>query len=100
MDPFGVSPDGERRWLRAAVRRELGEDEPLIGRLLLSQPAPVVVSHGHYESGDAETCGRWVVVRLWHRNLSDAQFARLVRSEPGVSPDEYVVRATQPILGR
>lgn len=104
FDPIGMALDAERNRISMEKRRELGETDPELRRLVMMSGAPVHVSKVHFQEDapGVNTCGRWVGLRLQKSKLTDAQFGAFVkegiaRMGKGTTPDEWVVAQTAAI---
>ena len=107
-DPLGLPLDKQRAVLTAEKRSELGEDQAEFARLLASAKAAgkkVSVNHTEFQefAPSVNTCGRWVGMRVLHRNKNDASFRNFVltamRNAGLEDPDAWIVEATNPKIG-
>ena len=89
FDPYGLKPDQEL---------SITHEKPYLGNILnasRSQGMIVRYTHTQFQAlrEDVNTCGRWCVVRVKNRNLSNSQFKR--KFHDGVSdPDALVASIT------
>jgi hypothetical protein len=96
FDPIGMRLDAELRYVAAGERQAVGADQPQFHVLLQrSPPSKVCVSTVHFEKNQPgiETCGRWVVLRLRHKDMEDDAFDHFVQEQidaSGLSPDAWV----------
>jgi hypothetical protein len=105
-DPLGLPLDGQRAAISKATQARLGETKGEFARLLATAEAAgirAVVNHKEFQEfkPSINTCGRWVALRLLHRDKTDQEFAAYVRegvSRSGVSTDEWVTDVTNPKL--
>ena len=82
-DPLGMALDGQRAQVAPGQLRALGEQEPQFGRLLATAERAgysICVNHAEFQDfkPSVNTCGRWVGLRILHRNKTDAQFKAFV----------------------
>lgn len=100
FDPYGgYKPDGERKWLTKEKQEELGEDEPLLTKMLKEGGYKVESNPYHFqkEGGDVNTCGRHCCVRLLLAHLPLTEYKKMIDSS-GVPPDEFVTTFTAQVL--
>jgi len=62
FNSYGHKYDNDLNVLSACVKRILGEDTKQITRLLNGKPCDY--SKRRFQKGDAQTCGRWCVMRV------------------------------------
>ena len=107
-DPMGMPLDKQRSVISPDKRSELGEEQPQFARLLATAKAAgmsVCVNHTEFQefAPSVNTCGRWVGMRVLHRNKTDAEFLRFVRASATAAgctdPDDWVVEVTNPKIG-
>ena len=102
FDSYGESPDSEERWLTPKKLSELHEEHPEIVRLLTdarSRGYHITYSHKSLQGKTSETCGRHVSVRLLNNHLTLPEYYNQITGS-GLTPDQYVVSVTQPIIGK
>lgn len=104
FDPLGYALDGELKRLTPEKRHELGQTEPMLGRLVKTAGAPVHVSRNDFQTDKPgiNTCGRWVALRIQNKDLTDAQFTDFVKRgimATGLKPDAWVVVASKHAAG-
>ena len=106
-DPLGMPLDSQRGEISANKREQLGEKEPQFARLLATASAAgkrPVVNHVEFQefSPSINTCGRWVGLRILHRDKTDAEFKAFVMEKVKAagcsSPDAWVTQYTNPRL--
>lgn len=106
-DPLGMPLDGQRAVISPEARSALGEERGEFARLLATAQTAgkkVCVNHTEFQefSPSVNTCGRWVAMRLLHRNKNDAEFKALVmdgvRRMGAESPDAWITLVTNPKL--
>lgn len=96
----GYKPDDERKWLSPQQLQELGQDEPILTKMLhgynvKSNPYKL---QAESERGKAvNTCGRHCVTRLMLGHLPINKYAALIKSS-GVNPDDFVTSFTYQML--
>lgn len=109
FDPYGIPPDGDRKWLTHDEAVYLRETEPLLRQLAKATGARTEWSAARLQQRreGVNTCGRFVIVRLWQpRDVDAEQFAKYIRdvcrasssAERAITPDDAVVAWTQPRL--
>ena len=102
FDPLGYGLDQERKRLPSQTNAQLDQKDPEFSLLLKKSGAGIAgckVSRIDFQQDKPgiDTCGRWVGLRLKHRNLSDDEFARRVKAEvaeSGLSPDAWICTKT------
>jgi len=94
FDSYGGLPDAPLRWISPAKRHALDETNAVLTRLLKASPLPVVYNNAKLQERDDDvaTCGRHVVVRLWHRASPLAVYVTALRRAG--SPDAVVTHLT------
>ena len=106
-DPLGMPLDSQRNELSASKRNALGENEAQFARLLATAEAAgkrPCINHVEFQefSPSINTCGRWVGLRILHRDKTDTQFKAFVLGKVKAagmrSPDEWVTQYTNPKL--
>lgn len=103
---YGDKPEAERCWLDEEQLEELGQDEPYLNQLLKKSKYKVFYSTHQYQSDkeDIASCGRWCVMRLICKDMSNLQFYNLVKAqmkERGLkSADDLVALFTYEFLGK
>lgn len=101
FDPYGgYKPDGERKWLSKQQLQELGQDEPILTKMLhgytvKSNPYKLQAESGGNKA--INTCGRHCVTRLLLGHLPINKYAELIKSSE-VSPDDFVTTFTYEML--
>jgi hypothetical protein len=96
----GYKPDDERKWLSKEQLVELGQDEPILTKMLHGY---TVKSNPYKLQGESErgrainTCGRHCVTRLLLGHLPIGKYAALIKSS-GVNPDDFVTTFTFEML--
>jgi hypothetical protein len=95
FDPYGLKPDSELKDIESHFRRESGQSKPLLTCLLDDANEPVYYNEFRLQKklSDVATCGRYAILRVIFKSLSDKQFAELLRSTP-LSPDDLVTVLT------
>lgn len=104
FDPYGVKPDGEKKFISKQTLDRLHEEKPYLTKLLKreqDQGAIIKYNPYHWQSNKANTddCGRWVCARLIYNKLSLDEINDMIK-QSGLKPDEWVVNLTYPILGK
>lgn len=104
FDPIGIALDGERFHISEEMRDKLDQNEPQLRRIMRTSGKPILVSKHEFQddSPGINTCGRWVALRLQHKDQTDKDFAAWVRAqikESGKSSDEWIAAATRQEVG-
>ena len=99
FDSYGGAPDAPFSWLTHSRREALDQTRAVLAKLLKDSPYPVDYNHARLQEkdDDVNTCGRHVVVRLWHRGERLQPYLRWLLNaakEGGTTPDGVVTRAT------
>jgi hypothetical protein len=98
FDPYGgLKPDGERKWLSKEKLEALGEDEPILTRMLKGYKVTSNPYHFQKLKNDVNTCGRHCCVRLLMAHLSLPEYHKMIASS-GVEPDDFVTTFTSQVL--
>jgi len=67
-DSYGVRPDGELQFIPANVKRELGESQHHLTRLIntTNRGEKVIYNHKKFQTlrDGINTCGKWVIARI------------------------------------
>jgi hypothetical protein len=105
FDPYGLCCDSELSYVRAGLRKSLGEDVPVLLSLLVkgSQTENWTYNSWDLQRHDpaVQDCGRWCILRAVHRDMNDDEFHAFVKQEAkkdGNDLDAACVRLTQPLL--
>lgn len=106
-DPLGMALDAQRQQVEPDKLASLGQNRPQFARLLVtaeSEGKTPVVNHVEFQDfkPSVNTCGRWVALRILHRDKTDPEFKEFVlqkvRASSCASPDEWVADYTNPKL--
>lgn len=103
FDSYGLIVDDELDFVPVEKREKLGESFRYLTYLLYNSPYEIEYNNykfQEYSSGEdrINTCGRFVIVRLWNRNLDPEEFKDMIYHNPfNLSPDEYVTFLTKNI---
>ena len=92
FDPYGgYKPDSERRWLTKQKQEELGQDEPVLSRLIHEGGYKVISNPYHFqrEGVDINTCGRHCCSRLLFSHIPLKEYKKMI-TESKVPADEFV----------
>lgn len=97
FDPYGGSPDTQRKWVPDPLRKLLGQGRPFLTDLLDKSNYPILYSHIKYqgEGKDINTCGRHVCNRILRMkeglNLNDYfKMMKNIRMKSGLDYDAIV----------
>jgi hypothetical protein len=96
----GYKPDDERKWLSPQQLQQLGQDEPILTKMLhgytvKSNPYKLQAESSRGEA--VNTCGRHCVTRLMLGHLPINKYAELIKSS-GINPDDFVTTFTYQML--
>lgn len=100
FDPYGgYGPDAERDWLTPQQAEALGQDEPILSRLIHGSGYKVKINPYKFqkEGTGMNTCGRHCATRLMLGHLALPQYAQVI-SNSGVAPDDFVTAFTSQLL--
>lgn len=81
FDSFGGVPDHARRWNIQMRQASLGQDKPYLIMLLVKwmnedKQHKLEYNHHIFQMKKYNTCGKWVCLRIWHNDMTLAQFIR------------------------
>ena len=81
FDSYGIKPDGELKWISAAVRSNLHEEYPYLTKLLHDSDMDVIYNHTRFQSfkPTISTCGHHCVHRICrfiHNNLDLDEYTK------------------------
>jgi hypothetical protein len=95
FDPYGKVPDSELKWISSEKRREFNMEQPTLTRLFKESGERIVYNSHDFQKDkmDVNTCGRHCVVRLYYKDMSLADYIKIIKSS-GLSPDEFVAGLT------
>lgn len=93
FDSFGMYPDGELAFGDPEMNKTLGQGFPHLAKLLIDSPYEIHFSDNVFQEEDSTTCGRWVVFRLWLKNMSEYKFIKRY----GSLSDREIIMITEAI---
>ena len=98
FDPVGCSVDTARLFAPKNVQKQVHDSQPLLAPLLQRSGENVKASTHDFQvcAPGVCTCGRHCVVRLWHRDLTDAQYAQWLGNF--ADKDAEVTRLVEDVL--
>ena len=104
FDSYGIRPEGEKKWLSHSQLVYLDEDEPILRNLLVdAAKRGYQIDYSQHQFQDeedtSETCGRHVAMRLLHGGMNLKKYKDFITSTH-LTPDEFVLLATKPVLGK
>jgi len=74
FDSYGISPDGELKFINKDMNILLGQNEHQIHRLMKTAPSDFTKEYNHFDfqsfDEDIATCGRWVMWAILMNNLN------------------------------
>jgi hypothetical protein len=99
FDPYGIAPEGEKKWLTNQELEKLDQAHPRLIQLFRESKYPIYYNNYEFQvdKKGINTCGRHCVVRLLFKNLSLEQYKKLI-DKSGLSPDDFVIKITYDIL--
>jgi hypothetical protein len=99
FDPYGIAPEGDKKWIPKEKIKELDQDQPYLTRLLRASGKKVYYNKYPFQQdlSSVNTCGRWVVSRLLLRKKTLKQFYDMIE-ESKMNPDDFVSALTFKIL--
>lgn len=101
FDPYGEAPEKALETVPEENKEALGEDEPLLTRLLRASGKEVYYNTHPFQrsKGDVNTCGRHSVVRCLYAPYSLEKYKKVMDSS-GMTPDDFVSALTAEKLGK
>jgi len=101
FDPYGEAPEKALETVPEENREALGEDEPLLTRLLKASGKKVYYNTYPFQKdkADVNTCGRHSVVRCLYAPYTLKKY-KAVMDSSGMTPDNFVSALTAQKLGK
>jgi hypothetical protein len=101
FDPYGEAPEAALETVSEENKEALGEDQPLLTRLLRASGKKVYYNTYPFQKdkADVNTCGRHSVVRCLYAPYSLAKYKKVMDSS-GMTPDNFVSALTAEKLGK
>jgi hypothetical protein len=90
FDSFGTAVDGNRAWLSKKKLLAFDQTAPLLKNLLGRGNKPITHNTSKLQNDNADTCGRWVCLRVLHSDMPLKQFVAKMRSNG--CPDLYATK--------
>lgn len=110
FDSYGIYPDDEEEYLSKNIGIKLKENGPLLMPLLqkANEEKGTKIFYNNVKiqqmKADVDTCGRYVIARLIHKNLSNQQFIQFLnqlKTEYNVKTyDDAVTQYTYNIIDK
>jgi hypothetical protein len=100
FDPYGgYAPDGQRKWLPKEKQIELGEDKPLLTKMIKDAGYKILSNPYHFqeESEDINTCGRHCCARLLLSYVPLKEYKKII-DDSGMTPDKFVTDFTSQVI--
>jgi len=96
FDSYGMKPDDELKFIPKNFRKENDTNYPLLTYLLYKSGYKVEYNQHKLQKdlSDVSTCGRHVIIRLQNKKIPVDQYAKILRSYKGFSPDDVVTLLT------
>jgi hypothetical protein len=100
FDSYGLTPDSELGWLDPEWKRQSKQTHTNLIRLMLKSPYTLEYNDHKLQGKGREiaTCGRHVVCRIRCRRMNIDNYAKMISSVDGMSPDDVVVRVTNQLF--
>ena len=101
FDPYGEAPEQALDTVPEENREALGEDEPLLTRLMRASGKEVYYNTYGFQKdkADVNTCGRHAVVRCLYAPYSLEKYKNII-DKSGMTPDNFVSALTAEKLGK
>lgn len=101
FDPYGEEPDAQKDNLSKSKLEQLRMDHPDLTELLLKSGCRVIFNKVQLQklSNHVQTCGRHCVSRLLYSKYPIQRYREMIRGS-GMSPDDFVIKATYDSLGK
>jgi hypothetical protein len=101
FDPYGEAPEKALETVPEENKEALGEDVPLLTRLLKASGKKVFYNTYPFQKDkqDVNTCGRHSVVRCLYAPDSLEKYKKIMDAS-GMSPDNFVSALTGQMLGK
>lgn len=99
FDPYGIAPEGEKKWLTPQELEKLDQAHPRLIQLMRESGYPIFYNNYEFQvdKKGINSCGRHCCTRLLFKNLSLEQYKDMIERS-GMSPDEFVIKITFDIL--
>jgi hypothetical protein len=99
FDPYGVKPEGEKKWLSKEKLEELDQEKPVLTKLFRKSGCAIFFNDYCFqkEQKGINSCGRHCATRLLYKDLSLEEYYDMIK-ESGLTPDEFVSKITFQIL--
>jgi hypothetical protein len=92
FDSYGLSVDGNRRWLTLAKNEQWDQRDPQILDLLKGH-CKIVYNDRELQGDGVNTCGRHVAVRIMNSDMDLKRYYKLIE-DSGKSADDFVTIVT------
>jgi hypothetical protein len=101
FDPYGEPPEKALETVPEENKEALGEDEPLLTRLMRASGKEVYYNTYGFQKDkkDVNTCGRHAVVRCLYAPYSLEKYKNIIDNS-GMTPDNFVSALTAEKLGK
>jgi hypothetical protein len=99
FDPYGLDPEGDKKWIPTQKLQELDEIQPYLSNLLKRSKSKVYSNQYPFQKDKQgiSTCGRHCAVRLLYKHLDLDDYLGMIKSS-GLSPDDFVSKLTYKII--
>jgi hypothetical protein len=97
FDSFGITVDGNRRWLSKDRLQDLGQTLPLMHKVFEGFPGELIYNDTKLQQDSRNTCGRHIACRILYNRLSIQDYINTIKAS-GDNPDEFVTLKTYRIL--
>jgi hypothetical protein len=104
FDPYGVKPDGEKKWISKETLEKLHEEQPYLTQLLKreqDQGAKILYNPYHWQADreGVNDCGWWVLLRLVLKDKSLKEIDTMIKKS-GMVSDDWVTDITDDIINK
>jgi len=102
FDSYGIFPDGEKEYLDKRFLDLSGQRFNKLASLLLDAwNLGYTVEYNDYHlqvmQDGVSTCGRHVISRIWHKDMSIDEYNKFINSFENLNPDDVVSIITQDV---
>jgi len=74
FDSYGLFPDKELSMGDKKMNEILGQKFPRLAEMLIASPYTIHFNHHCFQGDKSQTCGRWVLFRLWFKHVDEYSF--------------------------
>ena len=101
FDSYGAKPDSELKQIPLSFRIKSNQNHTQIIRLLLGSGKKIQYNQYRLQKlkNGINTCGRHCVVRILMKDYNIDKYAKMLRADPDMNPDQVVTEVTNQIMG-